>query len=90
MPARLYHLRFQGPPFIPHSLDLCAPAAAPGTRETSGEGKEGTETVAPTHQKVVLRVLSRNSKGSPLSSSWGKEVCSLHSWLKSVVSLPNL
>ena len=53
----LHHLRFQGPPFIPHSRELCAHAAAPRTRETSGEGKEGAETVAPTHGKVLLNVI---------------------------------
>ena len=58
MPARLHHLRFQGPPsFFPHSRELCAHTAAPRTRETSGEGKEGTETVAPTHRKVLLNVI---------------------------------
>ena len=58
MLARLNHLRFQGPPsFFPHSRELCAHAAAPRTRETSGEGKEGAETVAPTHGKVLLNVI---------------------------------
>ena len=58
MPAKLHHLRFQGPPpFIPHSRELCVHAAAPRTRETSGEGKEGAETVAPTHGNVLLNVI---------------------------------
>ena len=51
------------PPFIPHSRELCAHAAAPRTRETSGEGKEGAETVAPTHGKVLLNVIIHDFKG---------------------------
>ena len=45
------------PHFIPHPRELCAHIAAPRTRETSGEGKEGAETVAPTHGKVLLNVI---------------------------------
>lgn len=44
-------------PFIPHSRELCAHIAAPRTRETSGEGKEGAEIVAVTHWKVLLNVI---------------------------------
>ena len=54
----LHHLRFQGPPLHPPLQGaLCTSSSSPRTRETSGEGREGAETVAPTHGKVLLNVI---------------------------------
>ena len=85
MPTRLHRLRFQGLPFSSPTPGSSSTRSTPRTRETSGEGKEGAETVAPTHGKVLLNFIFQEFIEVLVEFLLGRGVCSPHSCLASEV-----
>lgn len=83
----LLHLRFQGPPFIPPLQGaLCLPQQPQGQERPVGR-KEGAETVAPTHGKVLLNVIFHEFTDILAEFLLGRKcaVCTPASLLRSVL-----